>query len=587
MKMLLLLEVLAICATLTACGGGGNSSTALVPQGPPRLGSVSPSNVTLLAGNSQQFTASLTNGNVALVTWMVNGTVNNSPVLGTITSSGLYTAPAIPPLLEPIVISALTPGTSGPIVTAQVTVEFSNTSFSGQYVFTFDEVNNGSESRTVGAITADGNGNVVGTEDVNSPSGIFTNVPITGQYKLSADGQGTLTLNGGSAGILSMTFSLFSGANGGILADDATGHVGNGHLFLVTAAVSSVSSIQGNYLFNFGSGIFASSDNSAGLLDLSSGNIISGSLDENNSGSYVQDGTVTGSYTLTGGDSGTLNLTTGTQTSHFVFYAVSADQLELLDMDAGTLKSGELDLQTSMQGSLNASIFQLVGVGTGTTPDVLIATNALAVDSSGNGPCGNNPTFAIYENFNGDYKTTTGCFNYPGFFNGPTAITIATPFGNRNFVFYVQSLNPIDLLETSSGLGNVAGQVIGAQVGASVAGGQYVFSTTSQIPNSRTLSTLQGILQTDAAGNITGQAVLDANGVISTLPVNGKVTPLNTAGAGDAAGIYALTMNFGGGQTSSYFLAASSDGILSVMGTDATDVSSGSMIIQEKFTSQQ
>lgn len=128
-------------------------------------------------------------------------------------------------------------------------------------------------------------------------------------------------------------------------------------------------------------------------------------------------------------------MSAGSQTSHFAFYAVSADQLELLDMDTGTLKSGELDFQVNTQGSLSSSIFQFMGVGTGIMPDVLIATNALAIDSSGTGPCGNNPTFALYENDNGSYKTATGCFTYPAFTSGRSMITLATPFGNRNFVF--------------------------------------------------------------------------------------------------------------------------------------------------------
>lgn len=587
MKILHLLWILLVCGMLTACGSGNsNSSAASPPQAPPQLG-ISPNNVTLTAGSSQQFTASLTNGSAAVVTWMVNGQAGGDSTVGTITSSGLYTAPVIPPLLEPLTISACTSSDCSGMATSHVTVEFSNASLSGQYVFTFDEITGGSESRAVGVIIADGNGNVTGTEDVNAPSGAFTAEPITGQYSLSADGQGTLTLNGGGAGTLSMTISLFAGASSGALTDDAAGRVGNGRLLQVAATVNSLSSIQGNYLINLGSGIMASVDNSVGLLNLSGGNIISGSLDENSSGNYVQDSTVSGSYAITGDNRGTLILTIGSQTSHFVFYAVSANQLELLDMDAGVLKSGELDFQINTQGSLYSSIFQLIGVGTGTTPDALIATNALAIDSSGTGQCGNNPTFALYENDNGIYKTATGCFSYPSFTSGRSMITLATPFGNRNFVFYVQSSNPINMLETSSGFGNLAGFAVPAQVAASVGGpAQYVFSMTGQTPNSKNLSTTQGILQIDFYGNVTGQVIQDLNGAISTVLVTGKLTPQNTAGAGDAAGIYVLTLNFGGGQSSSYFVAASSQGMASLIGTDATEVSSGSLGVQEELTSQ-
>ena len=428
------LWVLLVCGMLTACGSGsGNSSAASPPQLPLQL-EISPNNVTLPAGSSQQFTASLTNGSAAIVTWMVNGQTNGSSTVGTITPSGLYTAPMVPPLLEPVIVSACTSSTCDPIATTHVTVEFSNVSLNGQYIFTFDEIIGGSESRAVGTITVDSSGNVTGTEDVNSPSDMLTAISITGQYNLSADGQGVLTLSS-NAGTLSMTLGLFAGANGGVLTDAVAGKIGSGHIYPVTATVNLLSSIQGNYLLSLGSGIMASADNSVGLLALSSGNIASGSLDENISGSNVQDNTVSGSYTVTGDNRGTLTMSAGSQTSHFAFYAVSADQLELLDMDTGTLKSGELDFQVNTQGSLSSSIFQFMGVGTGIMPDVLIATNALAIDSSGTGPCGNNPTFALYENDNGSYKTATGCFTYPAFTSGRSMITLATPFGNRNFVF--------------------------------------------------------------------------------------------------------------------------------------------------------
>jgi arylsulfate sulfotransferase len=73
-----------------ACGGGSSHSEALSA---PTV-AITPTTAILLSGQSVQFSA--TEGNRSLVnpTWMVNGLAGGSAALGTITSSGLYTASA-------------------------------------------------------------------------------------------------------------------------------------------------------------------------------------------------------------------------------------------------------------------------------------------------------------------------------------------------------------------------------------------------------------------------------------------------------------------------------------------------------------
>ena len=144
----------------------------------------------------------------------VNGTAGGDSTDGTISANGLYTAPSVPPVTEPVRITAVANGLNG---FASATVTYSNASLSGKYVFTFDESNSGAETEAVGLVTLDGMGNVAGTEDVNGPSGVFNAVTVTGNYSLSANGQGALTLNGGSAGTLSLTLSVVVGAAEGVL----------------------------------------------------------------------------------------------------------------------------------------------------------------------------------------------------------------------------------------------------------------------------------------------------------------------------------------------------------------------------------
>ena len=63
---------------------------------PPVTVTVSPANVTLKVRKSRQFTATLRNTSNTAVTWKVKGIVGGNSSVGTITSNGLYTAPASP-----------------------------------------------------------------------------------------------------------------------------------------------------------------------------------------------------------------------------------------------------------------------------------------------------------------------------------------------------------------------------------------------------------------------------------------------------------------------------------------------------------
>ena len=68
--------------------------------------SVMPNSESLSTGNSKQFTASVTGLTDTSVTWSVNGMAGGSPAVGTITGSGIYTAPMTVPTPNPVTITA-------------------------------------------------------------------------------------------------------------------------------------------------------------------------------------------------------------------------------------------------------------------------------------------------------------------------------------------------------------------------------------------------------------------------------------------------------------------------------------------------
>ncbi|HVA54692.1 MAG TPA: hypothetical protein VNI53_02680 [Gammaproteobacteria bacterium] len=559
MKTAQLFAGLLICGVLTACGGGssGSSSGALV---------VSPVSVSVAAGNTQQF--SVTGSSGGTVTWEVNGIAGGNASIGTISSGGLYTAPVVPPISQPVNITATQSSMTG---SAAATVTYSNSSLNGQFIFTFDELQSGGETNTVGIITADGNGNISGTEDVRSPMNYYPSQPVTGNYTLSANGQGTLTINGGGAGTLTLTFTLVGGAVQGVLTDATTGRMGGGALYPMTAAVSSASALNGNYIIDLGSAVVASNDNSVGLVSLSAPSINTGYMDENNGGAVTTFNSVNGNFAVGSGNQGTLSLTVGATTHNYVFYAVSPNKLELMCIDTNCVNTGEMNIQTSKTVASANFVFQLTGSGTGTSPDALLITGGMTDNGTGTGGSAN---FTIYENNNGFYTTISGTTTYTVSSYGRGTMTIPTPSGPRDFVFYVQSAGYLYLLETSSGYGDTSGFASATQSNAAAVSGQYLLITLGQIPFSTTVSTTQATLHVTSSGQVTGQGIQDNNGAISIIPVSGKLT------ASQLAGTYTMLLNLGGGQTVSYVMAAVAPGVLLPIGTDTNEVRTGGLYIQ-------
>jgi arylsulfate sulfotransferase len=91
-QFLLLICLFAVTHFLSGC-----TSTNLISTSPSSSpATLSPLSALLLPGQTLQFTATGDAVSLANPTWMVNGVAGGSPTTGTISSSGLYTAPASP-----------------------------------------------------------------------------------------------------------------------------------------------------------------------------------------------------------------------------------------------------------------------------------------------------------------------------------------------------------------------------------------------------------------------------------------------------------------------------------------------------------
>ncbi|HEY6905034.1 MAG TPA: hypothetical protein VI216_12050, partial [Candidatus Acidoferrales bacterium] len=170
------------------------SNTATVTIGVGTGLEVTPTTAIVPAGAGHQFAALLNNAADPGATWAVSSSGGGDA--GTISSSGLYTAPLSPPPGNSVTVTA-TDGAS--TATATLKVVYSDHSLNGPYAFSYKGNDASGVLGVAGSFVADGSGHIVsGLEDFDSfITGVSTQVTFTGTYQVGTDGRGRATLNTG------------------------------------------------------------------------------------------------------------------------------------------------------------------------------------------------------------------------------------------------------------------------------------------------------------------------------------------------------------------------------------------------------
>ena len=109
--------------SVAGCGAGPSSSGSQQPPPPATIAvTVSPSTTSVRAGASASFSAAVTGTSNTAVTWYVNDTAGGSASLGTIDTSGKYTAPAVLPNPNSVTVMAVSSADSSKNGTSGVTL---------------------------------------------------------------------------------------------------------------------------------------------------------------------------------------------------------------------------------------------------------------------------------------------------------------------------------------------------------------------------------------------------------------------------------------------------------------------------------
>jgi hypothetical protein len=110
--------ILALASVMILPGCGGGTGNEL----PLPVVTVSPASATVRAGSQLQFAATVVSPISTTITWAVNGIQGGNSNVGTVTSSGLYKAPATIPNPATVTVKAISSAETNPFGAAIVTI---------------------------------------------------------------------------------------------------------------------------------------------------------------------------------------------------------------------------------------------------------------------------------------------------------------------------------------------------------------------------------------------------------------------------------------------------------------------------------
>lgn len=324
----------AAVLALAACGGSGGSSVYASV-------SVSPSVALVLAGSTQQMTATASDGGMTFI-WQVNGTTGGNATVGSISTNGLYTAPNLPPAGGTITITAVeqnADNTSGSVV---LNVAFSAVSLNGNYVFSLKGFNQGKPFAEIGEFTADGKGHLSNLlADINNGASVQIKSSLTGSYSVLALDNGTGRI---FFGPLECWYAFRAGGSAQLLSISGN-MVLTGTIWLQDRSAANMNALTGPWVLAAnGRNAASQAFTRLALLNaIASGSIPSGTEDVNGSAPLTRTA-VSGSYTFDSNAHGTLSVT-DTGAHLFSFYVISPSQLALLSTDPSAPITGGLYAQ--------------------------------------------------------------------------------------------------------------------------------------------------------------------------------------------------------------------------------------------------
>lgn len=342
--------------------------------------SVSPVDQSVNINGTLQFTATVENTTDTAVKWEVNEIEGGNATMGTISASGLFTAPAAVPSPATETITAVSHADSTKSGSTHVTItNLQNAILHGSYAFQISAADSDENIRAaIGYLNFDGNGALAGVLDLNQTQAAYaeTGVQFTGSYTVGADHRGKMTFNFTPALTLAFTVND-SGSDAKLVEYDRRGTRYTGLMQKQTSTDFSLSKINGDYAFSvYGVTMDGLRQTAIGRFHADGAGAISAVHIDTREGSEVPLtlSDLTGSVTLSDPAHGHGSFTFSESSSilvHFSFYMTHAGDLFLMSTDPVPsdypLLVGRVFSQTGgpfSNASLDgASVFGVAGIG--------------------------------------------------------------------------------------------------------------------------------------------------------------------------------------------------------------------------------
>lgn len=384
--------ITAVTTQTTSTSGSSSTGTvtsnsAIVTVGAGAGLTVTPTSATVPAGATQQFSALLNGLADPTATWTVTPSTPAS-TFGSISATGLYTAPLTPPPGGTVTISASDPAANEP-ATATVTVGYSDHSLNGPYAFSYTGNDSQGFLAVAGSFVANGNGRFVsGVEDVSSFLTGNKTVQINSSsstYIIGSDGRGTANIVT-TLGTDTWDFVMTSPSHAQVTRMDVNAAAGGSiDQQNLNALSNSAAVISGPYVFNLLgmdtafnplglAGKFTA--NGSGTIPASAASVVDVN-DNGLSGAGITKGdtSLQGTYqfdpVFTGTGRGLLTLTSnatggGSKPRTYAFYAIDTPTAEMNTAIVARLHLVEIDGAASAAGDMYAAPAGATALAAGT-----------------------------------------------------------------------------------------------------------------------------------------------------------------------------------------------------------------------------
>lgn len=540
-----------VTVTVTSQADTTKSASAEVSIATPVSITIAPTTALITVGAQRQFQATVTGSSNVGVTWTVSGAGCAGSTCGTVSSSGLYTAPTTVPNPPTVKVTATAQADTTQSASAVLTIAPTNNSkLQGQYAFLFKGFDSAGVFDAAASFIADGKGNVTsGIEDINRTSGPETGLAISGTYQVGGDNRGTLTLKS-NLGTSTYAFALNGTAKAGnLIESDNSGILGSGVIKLQDPSAFNPSAFSGGFALSLtgadaGGGRIAAVGS---IFPSGVGTISGSSLDVNDAGDTMPTfGTFSGTYSvdatghgkvafvIPGFDGGTFN---------FALYVISASEYYMVSIDPlsanNPIFAGMVETQTGLpfltSSFKGASIFDMTG-SNGSFSQVTVGR--IEFDGAGN-------TQVQFDQNSGGTVTIGGLLTgaYSIQLNGRGVMTLdnAANGARSNWIFYAIGPNRALLLNSDAavGGGDAYPQAVTPPFETGDLVGNFEFGAGEPAsPQARLLSgtsffdgasTVTGTEDKSQAGAFTGDLPLIGTYSISSVSNNGRGVAMLTS----------------------------------------------------------